>query len=127
MAKKIVVVDDSREFVDLVQTLLEQAGYQVVPVVESLKARGVVRHERPDLVILDIMMPGQSGWEVLDMLKLDPVTRDIPVLITTAALVSMRAEESLLRSRGVEVLAKPFNMDDLLVKVESLVGKPQAA
>ncbi|MDA8217777.1 MAG: response regulator [Dehalococcoidales bacterium] len=125
MAKKIAVIDDSREFVDMVQTMLEQAGYEVIPIVESLKASNVIRREKPDLIILDIMMPGRSGWEVLDMTKLDPATKGIPVIVTSAAMISMRAQAKDLERRGVELLPKPFSIDDLLGKVERLIGKSQ--
>jgi len=124
MTKKIVVVDDNREFLELMETLLEQAGYEVVSVSESLKARLTVRHERPSLVILDIMMPGQSGWELLDMLRLDPETKTLPILITTAAIVNMRPAAKVLESEGVQILPKPFNVDDLLHRVEALIGAP---
>ncbi len=120
MAKKIAVIDDSRTFVDLMESILEREGYEVLPIVGSAGAFDRVKRERPDLVILDIMMPGQSGWEVLDMLQFDSETRGIPIIISTA----VKSTASRLRGRQFEILRKPFDIDVLLEKVEAAIGKP---
>lgn len=120
VAKKIAVIDDSRTFVELMQSILQREGYEVMPVVGSAGAFDRVKREHPDLVILDIMMPGQSGWEVLDMLRFDPETSSIPVIISTA----VKTTASRLRGQHLELLRKPFDIDVLLSKVDSAIGKP---
>lgn len=122
MPRKIVVVDDSRDFVEMMQALLEQAGYEVLPLVDSLKARSVIQQERPDLLILDIMMPGLDGWEVLDALRKDPDTEGLPVLVTTGALVNAHPGQRLPALAGVEFLPKPFSVDELLRRVEDILA-----
>jgi CheY-like chemotaxis protein len=120
VAKKIAVIDDSRTFVDLMKSILEREGYEVLPIVGSAGAFERVKREHPHLVILDIMMPGKSGWEVLDQLQLDPSTTGIPVIISTA----VRSTASRLREGQFELLRKPFDIDVLLSKVEAAIGKP---
>jgi len=120
VAKKIAVIDDSRTFVELMQSILEREGYEVLPIIGSAGAFDRVKRERPNLIILDIMMPGQSGWEVLDQLQFDSETRDIPIIISTA----VKATASRLRGQPFELLRKPFDIDVLLAKVEAAIGKP---
>ncbi|MGQ9676299.1 MAG: response regulator transcription factor [Chloroflexota bacterium] len=120
MAKKIAVIDDSRTFVELMQSILQREGYEVLPIVGSAGAFERVKRERPNLVILDIMMPGQSGWEVLDQLQFDAQTSDIPIIISTA----VKSTASRLRGQRFELLRKPFDIDVLLSKVEAAIGRP---
>lgn len=120
VAKKIAVIDDSRTFVELMQSILQREGYEVLPIVGSAGAFERVKRERPSLVILDIMMPGQSGWEVLDQLQFDAQTSDIPIIISTA----VKSTASRLRGQRFELLRKPFDIDVLLSKVEAAIGRP---
>jgi CheY-like chemotaxis protein len=120
VAKKIAVIDDSRTFVELMQSILEREGYEVVAQIGSAGAFDRVKHDHPNLIILDIMMPGQSGWEVLDQLQLDPETKDIPIIISTA----VKSATSRLAGQNFELLRKPFDIDVLLSKIENAIGKP---
>ncbi|MBI2955139.1 MAG: response regulator [Chloroflexi bacterium] len=120
MAKKIAVIDDSREFVQFCQDLLESEGYEVLPSVGSLRAYEIVKHGKPDLVMVDIMMPGRSGWELIDILRMDPETKDIPIIISTA----VRAATARLAGTKYDVLKKPFEVHELLAKVKKLIGNP---
>lgn len=120
MAKKVAVIDDTREFVELVQRILGGEGYEVIPILGSLRAREIVKESKPDLILLDIMMPGRSGWELLDIIKMDPATRDIPVIITTG----VRAFTARMGNKVFDVLRKPFEIDDFLGKVKAAIGEP---
>src|SRR5947207_10287406 len=84
MAKKILAVDDERHIVRLVQVNLERDGYTVVTAYDGKEALEKVQSERPDLIVLDVMMPYMDGFEVLQNLKKNPETRDIPVIMLTA-------------------------------------------
>ncbi|HIE08638.1 MAG TPA: response regulator, partial [Armatimonadetes bacterium] len=79
MGKKILVVDDEKHIVRLVQVNLERAGYEVITAYDGDEALKKVKEERPDLIVLDVMMPKMDGFEVMKHLKADPTTRDIPV------------------------------------------------
>lgn len=121
MKGKILIVDDNAAIVEMLQRKLEREEYEVVGCVESTQALGTCRETRPDLLILDILMPGKNGWEILEELKADPATRDIPVIIST---VKNRPEDI---ERGKELqaadhIAKPYVFSDLLEKVQAILG-----
>jgi adenylate cyclase len=121
-AKKIVVVNDNPEFLELGETLLSEERYQVSVCVHGDKAYQLIKGEQPDLVILDVRMVGVDEWQVLDMIKLDPDTADIPVIVCSAAVREIQAAEARLREQKCDILLKPFNIDELLAKVQTHVG-----
>ena len=117
----VVVADDERDIVDLVAILLERAGYGVATAREGRRALELVRERAPVLCILDGMMPGLAGFEVLGEIRADAATADVPVLILTATV----DEEREIRRYGVEpegFMKKPFESDRLLAEVRRLVG-----
>ena len=84
MAKKILLVDDEKHIVRLVQVNLERMGHTVITAYDGPEALEKVKTDKPDLIVLDVMMPQMDGFEVLKRLKSDPTTRDIPVIMLTA-------------------------------------------
>jgi two-component system, OmpR family, alkaline phosphatase synthesis response regulator PhoP len=119
MAKRILVVDDDRHIVRLVQVNLERAGYTVLTAFDGIEALEKVKQENPDMVVLDVMMPRMDGFEVLRNLQADPHTSSIPVIMLTA-----KAQDAdIFRgwASGVSsYLTKPFNPRELLVFVERI-------
>ncbi|HYU19227.1 MAG TPA: response regulator [Chloroflexota bacterium] len=118
----IVVVNDNPEFLELAQTLLQEEGYRVEVCQEGQRAYAFVKKAMPALVILDVRIVGVGEWQVLDMLKLDPETAKIPILVCSAAVNEVRAVEARLHEQGCEILFKPFEIDELLEKVQRLTG-----
>ncbi len=123
--KRIAVVNDDTAFLDLMYDLLEDLeGYEVLICRESDHVYDFVKRERPDLVILDIVMGREeAGWGVLNLLTLDPATRPIPVLVCSAAVQSLREHDDVLRSMGIETIAKPFDLDALLSAIERTLAR----
>ena len=117
-AGTIVVVDDTPELLDLIAALLTDEGYRVIPCQDATRAHETIRRERPDLVMLDLRMAGVAEWEVLDALKADEATADIPVIVCSGAVDQLQAAERRLRALGCDILVKPFDIDDLLARVE---------
>lgn len=112
MAKKILAVDDEKAIVRLVQVNLEREGYEVVTAYDGREALEKVASERPDLIVLDVMMPYMDGFEVLQQLKKSPETRDIPVIMLTAK--AQDADVFRGWQSGVDCyLTKPFNPMEL--------------
>jgi len=110
--KKILAVDDEKAIVRLVQVNLEREGYEVVTAYDGREALEKVASERPDLIVLDVMMPYMDGFEVLQQLKKDPETRDIPVIMLTAK--AQDADVFRGWQSGVDCyLTKPFNPMEL--------------
>jgi two-component system alkaline phosphatase synthesis response regulator PhoP len=117
--KKILAVDDERHIVRLVQVNLERAGYQVVSAFDGKEALKKVESEKPDLIVLDVMMPHMDGFEVLKRLKSDDKTRNIPVVMLTAK--AQDADVFRGWASGVDCyLTKPFNPIELLTFVKRI-------
>ncbi|NPV48284.1 MAG: response regulator [Armatimonadetes bacterium] len=119
MARKILVVDDERHIVRLVQVNLERAGYEVVTAYDGVEALEKMKTENPDMVVLDVMMPRMDGFEVLKNLQADPRYQDVPVIMLTAK--AQDADIFKGWASGVSsYLTKPFNPRELLVFVERI-------
>lgn len=119
MAKRILAVDDERHIVRLIQVNLERAGYQVLTANDGQQALEMVAKERPDLIVLDWMMPQLNGMETLKRLKANPATQDIPVIMLTAK--SQDADVFKGWQSGVDCyLTKPFNPMELLTFVKRI-------
>ena len=119
MPKKILAVDDEKHIVRLVQVNLERAGYLVVTASDGKEALEKVAEENPDLVVLDVMMPYMDGFEVLQNLRRNPSTRDIPVIMLTAK--AQDADVFKGWQSGVDCyLTKPFNPMELLSFVKRI-------
>ncbi|MDW8050852.1 MAG: response regulator [Armatimonadota bacterium] len=117
--KKILVVDDERHIVRLIQVNLERQGYQVVTAHDGKEALEKVKSEHPDLVVLDVMMPYMDGFEVLRTLRRNPETADLPVIMLTAKA----QDQDVLRGwqEGVDMyLTKPFNPQELITFVKRI-------
>lgn len=119
MPRKILAVDDEKHIVRLVQVNLERQGYEVVTANDGKEALQKVDDERPDLVVLDVMMPYMDGFEVLQNLRRNPSTRDIPVIMLTAK--AQDADVFKGWQSGVDCyLTKPFNPMELLSFVKRI-------
>jgi two-component system alkaline phosphatase synthesis response regulator PhoP/two-component system response regulator VicR len=115
--KKILAVDDEPSIRRLVEVNLQRAGYAITTAPDGQAALNQIAHERPDMVLLDVMMPRMDGFELLRRLKADPATAGIPVLMLTA-----RAQDADvfrgLQSGADFYLTKPFNPQELLIWVQ---------
>lgn len=112
--KKIVVIDDEKDIIQLLSLELKAAGYEVVTACDGEAGLALIRAQRPDLVLLDLMMPKKDGFEVLEALRRDAVTRNIPVFLLTAKSSDHDIERGL--QLGIEdYIVKPFH-GELLVK-----------
>jgi len=119
MARKILVVDDERHIVRLVEVNLQRAGYDVVTAYDGVEALEKVKAEKPDMIVLDVMMPRKDGFEVLQDLQGNPAMADIPVIMLTAK--AQDADVFKGWQSGVSsYLTKPFNPRELLTFVERI-------
>ena len=117
----ILVADDDELLAALVQFKLEAAGHNVVVAEDGAVALEAAERERPDLIVLDAMMPIMTGSEVLTRLKVDSGLAMIPVIMLTAR----RNQEDVaaaLQSGAADYLTKPFNPEELLVRVEAALA-----
>ncbi|HLI50919.1 MAG TPA: response regulator [Thermomicrobiaceae bacterium] len=120
---RIAVINDDTAFLQLMYELLSDEGYETEIYRETTAIHATLRQEQPDLVIIDIRMEQPStGWQVLEMLRLDPVTSRIPVIVCSADANDLRAKEELLQRNGYASLVKPFDLEDLLTMVRDKIG-----
>jgi len=117
---KILVVDDTETNIKLLRALLKGAGYDVVTAACGMDALSAAAGENPDLILLDIMMPDLTGYEVCQRLRSEPVTRQTPIVFLTA-LHEMEDHMKGMDVGGDDVLTKPINKLELLTRVRSLL------
>lgn len=122
----IAVVNDDTVFLKLMHDLLTDEGYDVALHIEGSSAYQLVKQEMPDLVILDIRIEHpEPGWVTLDLIRLDPSTTRIPVLVCSADARQLREKAARLREMRCDTIEKPFDLDDLLARVREIFGRSQ--
>lgn len=120
--KKILVIDDELEILLIVSARLKVNGYTVRTAFSGMQGLQKAKKEKPDLILLDHLMPEMDGGDVLDRLKKDPVTKNIPVVMFTANIKRVKVEEFQMRG-AVDCVYKPFISTELLAKVQGILGK----
>ncbi len=124
--ERILVVDDEPDIVALVVYHLARAGYRVSTAANGADALRAAASERPALIVLDLMLPGLSGYEVLDQLRADSATRDVAVLMLTAR----REEQDRIKGLSLgadDYLTKPFSPQELVLRVGAILRRTRAA
>ncbi len=116
--KKILIVDDEADLVELLQVLLEQKGYEVFTAFDGQEGLDKVKEKRPDLVVLDVMMPKMDGYQMCRLLKFDEELRQIPVILLTAR--GQERDKKTGRDVGADdYMTKPFENAELLQKISA--------
>jgi len=125
MAERILVVDDDRAIVRLVRAYLEQAGYQVLVAYDGDEALHRLRSERPDLMVLDLMMPKRDGWEVTRIVRGDQNLARVPIVVLTAR-VEDQDKVIGLELGADDYVTKPFNPREVVARVRAVLRRSQA-
>jgi DNA-binding response OmpR family regulator len=122
MSKRIIIVDDDKEVREIVMFVLSLHGYEVVPAASSQQLQKHLTALLPDLIILDVMMPGEDGFQICRGLRSMEGTRNIPIVIITAHAEEIY--EKISEDLGVaHHMIKPFHPLELAEKVDALLGK----
>jgi len=119
-AKQVIYIEDEQEMIDLVSLILSRKGYVVTGANGGRDGLNLVRQKRPDLVLLDLMMPDMDGWEVYQQMKADEKLRQIPVIVITAKAQSIDKVLGLHIAKVDDYISKPFSPQDLLESVEKV-------
>jgi DNA-binding response OmpR family regulator len=122
VATKALVIDDEAPIRLLCRVNLEAEGMDVIEAGDGEAGLELARSERPDVVLLDVMMPVLDGWQVAERLIEDERTKNIPIIFLTAR-AELRDRERGLEAGGIAYVTKPFNPLELAVLVEDLVGR----
>lgn len=122
MKRKILIIDDEKEMAQVETMRLEAHGYEVIVAYDGESGLASARSARPDLVVLDIMLPKIGGYELCRMLKQDPLCRHIPIVLVSA--VDQKYDTDLGKKVGADdFFTKPFEPAVLLAKIKELTKK----
>lgn len=124
MSTTILVAEDEIHIMTLIKFKLRDAGYTIIPAEDGKKALELAQTQHPDLILLDVMMPYLNGYEVLDILRKDEKTKNIPVIMLTAKSFQHEIDEGI--TRGAEdYITKPFSPNDLVTRVQAVLARSQ--
>lgn len=122
MVKRVLIVEDEEAVRELEKFILEQQGYEVIEAADGLEGLTKAEFRRPDLILLDLMMPDVSGGRMYDEIKRHPATAGIPVVVVTG---KPDAHELFDDEIGAEnVIMKPFEAEGLLARIRHHIGEP---
>ena len=120
---RIAVVDDDQTLLQLLHELFTEKGWELLPHAGGTSVFDLLKREVPDVILLDLWLkPPGSGREVVEQLKMDVVTRDIPVIAWSAAAEQLRDMERWLTEHGISALSKPFEIDELYDTIEAALA-----
>lgn len=122
-SQQILCIEDEPEMIDLIRLILNRKGFEVNGANGGKEGLDAVRKNKPDLVLLDLMMPDMDGWEVYQQMKADETTRDIPVIVVTAKAQSIDKVLGLHIAKVDDYIAKPFSPQELLNSVDNVLGR----
>jgi len=118
--RRILVVDDEESIRKLLELILREAGYEVLFCEDGLQGYNLAKKEKPDLIILDLMLPKLDGHKVCRLLKFDTRFKEIPIIISTAK--ASEEDKKLAQDSGADAyLLKPFKKEELLQKIKELI------
>jgi len=121
--KKVVCIEDEPEMIDLVKLILGRKGFDLTGAMGGREGLETVRRIKPDLVLLDLMMPDMDGWEVYQKMKADKELMDIPVIVVTAKAQSIDKVLGLHIAKVDDYVTKPFGPQELLQSIERVLSK----
>ena len=120
--KRVLCIEDEQEMIDLIKLILERRGFEVLGAVGGKEGLEVIRREKPDLILLDLMMPEIDGWEVYRQMKADEQVKDIPVIVVTAKAQSIDKVLGLHIAKVDDYVTKPFGPQELLKSINKVLA-----
>ena len=120
---KVVCIEDEPEMIELIKLILGRRNFDLIGAVGGREGLGTVRKVKPDLVLLDLMMPDMDGWEVYQQMKADDMLKDIPVIIITAKAQNIDKILGLHIAKVNDYITKPFAPHELLQSIESVLER----
>ncbi|NDJ75385.1 MAG: response regulator [Chloroflexi bacterium] len=126
MDERILVVDDEIDTLNLLRTILEISGFEPITTLNSIEAISIAEKEKPDVALLDIMMPKLDGFTLCRMMRVHPATHNLPIIFVTA-YQALDIEDRRLEAGADMVISKPIDMDLLLEAINEVVAQRRLA
>ncbi len=124
MTKKILVVDDEPDFVRIILSKLKAQGYEAISAVNGKEAVKAAQEQKPDLIVMDIVMPDMEGTDAVRLLHADPGTANIPIIFISGAMVNLQENEetrqATINGKHFTAFAKPFKAERLISEIENI-------
>jgi DNA-binding response OmpR family regulator len=125
---RVAYIEDEAEMIDLVRLILGRQGFTVLGALGGKEGVELVQKEKPELILLDLMMPDLDGWDVYHQIKSDESTREIPVIVITAKAQDIDKILGLRIAKVDDYIAKPFSPQELIERIERVMaGVPKRA
>lgn len=120
--RHVLCIEDEPEMIELMRLILKRKGFQVTGAVGGKEGLDILKTKKPDLILLDLMMPDIDGWEVYRRMKADPTLTNIPVIVVTAKAQSIDKVLGLHIAKVDDYITKPFSPQELLASVAKVLG-----
>jgi two-component system response regulator VicR len=120
--RKVIIIEDEPAMIQLVTLILENRGYEVIGATGGAEGLELIAQENPDLVLLDLMMPGMNGWDVYQQMKSDDYMKTIPVIVVTAKATNIDKVLGLHIAKVQDYITKPFSPAELLSSIDKVLG-----
>jgi CheY-like chemotaxis protein len=124
MAKRILIVDDEPDIMDVATVRLRHLGYEIIPAIDAEEALAILKKDIPDLILLDLLLPKMQGDELCKKLKSDIKYKLIPVILFTASAIRPQLPEEVKKMGADDCIVKPFEPEELLGKIKKFIGSP---
>ena len=124
--KRILCIEDEFEMIELIRMVLDREGFEVAGAMGGEQGLSMIKEFKPDLILLDLMMPGTDGWEVYRQMRADKTLTDIPVIIVTAKAQSIDRVLGLQVAKVADYITKPFGPKELVASVQRVLTRQLA-
>lgn len=124
--RKVIIIEDEPAMIQLVTLILENRGFKVIGATGGTEGLDLIASENPDLVLLDLMMPGMNGWDVYQQMKADDEMKSIPVIVVTAKAQNIDKVLGLHIAKVQDYITKPFSPADLLESIDKVLGSQES-
>ncbi len=124
--RRVVTIEDEPEMIDLIKLILTRKGFEVIGANGGAAGLKIIREIKPDLILLDLMMPELDGWQVYQQIKSDDETKNIPVIVVTAKAQDIDRVLGLHIAKVDDYISKPFSLQELVERVDMVLSKADA-
>jgi two-component system alkaline phosphatase synthesis response regulator PhoP len=125
IGKKILIIDDERIILESLRIFIKNSGYDVHLATDGISGFEMVEKEKPDLILIDILLPGLNGVALCEKLRISELSQHIPIILMTGVYKDVNLRMYVHKGLANDFIEKPFNENELLIKIDRLLGRGQ--